>query len=234
VTPLTSWRRRALRTIPVEQLREVETRLRALGARAEDAQLYTAMIEWMNFTARWRLGAIKHAPRAARLDDRWALKPGVIEVVCLIDQDRPGTGPVKIHDARARIDAGVWSAIKHVARKTPLARLPVNQIYHFYAGTSFPGTSYIQFRVLAEAGASSRLEAYSADTRRALAACALDLAFSPALDGAIRHGAAAPHDEGVVLARQLARVPIRQVTAARRRLLDAARAPPVSAVRSDT
>ena len=222
-----------LRTVAVEQLHEVERQLAALVDRAEDAQLYVTMLEWMNFIARWQLGANPSSERAAELTDSTRnTAPGAVTVDYLVDRERQGTGPLVLHDARAGVSSVLWTALRHVAGELPLGRLPINQIYRFFIGTPFIVTDAIHVRIQAPQGVAFT-GGHDDISRRALAAIALDLPFSSGLDGAIRHGSRTSHDEGVRHARELAKVRTPELVRARRRLVLAARATLVSKVRAD-
>ena len=222
-----------LRTVAVEQLLEIERRLTALAAKAEDAQLYVTMLEWMNFVARWQLGASDGSERAAVLSTGiWHTAPGVVTVDVFVDREHQGSGPLVVNDARAGISGVLWKAIQHVAGDLPLRRLPVNQVYRFFFGTAYFVIDAIRVRVEAPHGLPVTQDNDDV-ARRALAAVALDLPFSSALDAAIRHGKRASHDEGVRQARALAAVGTREVYVARNRLIAHARQTPVSKVRAD-
>lgn|GEM_PF-4200506 len=224
--------RPTLSTVSIEVLREVERRLTEAASRAEDAQLFVAMVEWMNFLARWQYGALDGTPRGAVLTERAHTLAGVLAIDCLVDRQHLRSGPVTLHDGRAGVDAEVWRAIGAVAGDAAIATLPVNKVYRFYLGTPAPGVDAIVVRVSAPAGASLALDDYRAEARRALAAHALDLPFTPALDGAIRHGRDAPSDEGRALARRLAAVPMRDLLRSRHELVVAAGRFPLSRVRN--
>ena len=222
-----------LRTVAVEQLQEIERRLDALAAKAEDAQLYVTMLEWMNFVARWQLGAIEASERAAVLSDGiWHTAPGVVTVDLRVDRERPGSGPLTLHDARAGISGPLWKGIQQVAGDLPVGRLPVNQLYRFFLGTQFAESGAIRVRVQAPVG-TSVTHGNDDVVRRALAAVALDRPFSLALDGAIRHGPRVDHDAGARAAKDLAAVGVRDLYRARKSLVELARATPVAKVRAD-
>lgn len=224
--------RSAFQTVPIEQLHEVERRLSAVADKAEDAQLYVAMLEWMNFLARWQLGAIDATERGAKLtDSQWHTAPGCVTVDCLVDRERPATTPVTLHDARAGVDAMMWKAVQYVAQDLPIGRLPVNHIYRFYLGTPAPGTSSIVVRVQAPVGASEQMNDYDGVARRALAAITLNLAFGLELDLAIRHGRSSR--EGARLADKLEKVDFRALFKTRKHLVEEAQKVSTAKVRAD-
>ena len=219
-------------TADVSELQAVEALLREAGQHARRVQLVGGIVEWMNFLARWQLGPLDGSLRGAQLTGGSMTLPGAITLDYRVDGERPRSNPLVLNDARVGLDAKLWKAVIDARPAATVDQLPVNRVYRFYLGTPFPGPYDVVIKVMRPAGAGLVLDDYRDQGRRALAAHALDLPFTMALDGAIRHGRTVDHDAGLALARQLEAVPMKELVRSRRALVAEASRLPLAKVRA--